>query len=157
MTTIGKILVPVDFSPCSDAALDYALTVADACGAEVEILHVWRPRDAESESASAIFADTPEGIAMEQRLSAAESEHAHTARISGRLEFGDPATVIIDILERERFDLVVMGIAGDGSRSSGEDAREIEGHVAANVVKTAPCKVVTMPPPPVSPDEPCAA
>lgn len=34
----NEILVPVDFSPASDAALAHALTVADACGAEVEML-----------------------------------------------------------------------------------------------------------------------
>ena len=131
-----KILVPVDFTPCSDAALDYALAVADECGAEVEVLYVWRPRD--SVGASAIFADTPEGVAMEKRLSAAESDHP--ARVCGRLEFGEePSSVIVDILERERFDLVVMGLDGKG------------GHVNAHVAKTAPCKVVTRPPPPGSP------
>jgi hypothetical protein len=124
----------VDFTPCSDAALDYALAVADECGAEVEVLHVWRPREAEG-GASAIFADTPEGVAMEQRLSAAESDHP--ARVCGRLEFGEePSSVIVDILERERFDLVVLGLEGEG------------GHVNAHVAKTAPCKVVTRPPPP---------
>src|SRR3954454_15668699 len=120
---IDKILVPVDFSPCSDAALDYALAVADECGAEVEVLHVWSPRerktpiptgsradevDAEDGPTSEIFAETPEGIAMEERLSAAEWKHP--ARVSGRLEFGEePSSVILAILEREKFDLVVMG------------------------------------------------
>jgi nucleotide-binding universal stress UspA family protein len=135
--TTHKILVPVDFTPCSDAALDYALAVADECGAEVEVLHVWRPREAEDGGASAIFADTPEGVAMEQRLTAAASDHP--ARVCGRLEFGEePSSVIVDIAERERFDLVVMGLDGDG------------GHVNAHVARTAKCKVVTRPPPPLS-------
>jgi universal stress protein A len=134
--TMHKILVPVDFTPSSDAALDYALAVADECGAEVEVLYVWRPRERDG-GASAIFADTPEGVAMEQRLSAAESEHP--ARVCGRLEFGEePSSVIVDILERERFDLVVMGREGEG------------GHVNAHVAKTARCKVVTRPPPPLA-------
>lgn len=135
----SKILVPVDFSPSSDAALDYALTVADACGAEVEMLYVWRPREHGGDNGSAIFADTPEGLEMERRLSAAESVHA--ARLSGRLEFGaEPALVILALLERERFDMVVVGPA-----------------TAPDVVKGAPCKceVVTVPPPP--PDETEAA
>jgi nucleotide-binding universal stress UspA family protein len=126
----SKILVPVDFSPSSDAALDYALTVADACGAEVEMLYVWTPRDHEDETARTIFADTPEGKAMEQRLSDAES--VHPARLCGRLEFGaEPASVILGILERERFDMVVVA------------------RVTAGVVEGAPrkCKVITVPPP----------
>jgi nucleotide-binding universal stress UspA family protein len=100
---IDKILVPVDFSPCPDTALDYALTVADECGAEVEVLHVWSPHerktpipmggpadqvDGDQGPTSEIFADTPEGVAMEHRLSEADWKHA--ARVSGRLEYGHP-------------------------------------------------------------------
>ncbi|AKU96951.1 hypothetical protein AKJ09_03615 [Labilithrix luteola] len=132
---IDKILVPVDFSACSDAALAYALSMADECGAQVEVLHVWSPRDREGR-ASTIFADTPEGIAMERALSAAESDHA--ARICGRLEFGEePSSVILDILERERFDLVVVG-RGGRSKDQG-------GHVSAHLEREAPCKVVALP------------
>lgn len=161
MTSIDRILVPVDFSPSSDAALDYALAIADECGAEVEVLYVWSPRGAGSAGGramtSAIFADTPEGVAMEQRLSAADSKHS--ARVCGRLEFGGEASsVILAILERERFDLVVMGLEGDGSASRrGEQEERAGGHVSKCVAMTAPCKVVTLPPPPLSPDETEAA
>lgn len=130
-----KILVPIDFSPCSDAALRHALTLADENGAEVEVLYVWCVDEPAVHRGSTIFADTPQGIAMEERLSAAESDHS--ARICGRLEFGDePSRVILEILERERFDMVVMGLEGQGNS-----------HVAETVVKTAPCKVITTPPP----------
>jgi nucleotide-binding universal stress UspA family protein len=173
---IDKILVPVDFSPCSDAALDYALAVADECGAEVEVLHVWSPRerktpipsgsadavDLDEAPTSEIFAETPEGVAMEQRLSAAEWKHP--ARVSGRLEFGEePSLVILAILERERFDLVVMGSEGEGHRHGVRDRENAaesgleNGHVAATVAKTAPCKVVTRPPPAPTSDEDEAA
>lgn len=168
-----KILVPIDFSPCSDAALRHALTLADENGAEVEVLYVWCPDERAANRSGAIFADTPQGIAMEERLSAAESDHG--VRICGRLEFGDePSRVILEILERERFDMVVMGLEGQGNRQGssqgvGEGESENDGsndgtsegsgrpstppesgHVAANVVKTAPCKVITTPPPPLS-------
>jgi universal stress protein A len=139
---IRNILVPVDFSLSSDAALDYALAIADECAAEVEVLHVWRPCDSADGPTSEIFAETREGIAMEQRLSAAESRHP--ARVSGRLEFGgEPSSVILAILEREHFDLVVMGSDGVG-----------RGHVVAIVAKTTACKVVTRR---ASPDETEAA
>jgi nucleotide-binding universal stress UspA family protein len=160
-----KILVPIDFSPCSDAALRHALTIADENGAEVEVLYVWCVDEPDSNRGNAIFADTPQGIAMEERLTAAESDHA--IRICGRLEFGDePSRVILEILERERFDMVVMGVEGEGTHRNSQsnplgaaDAATLaapattvapppeSGHVAANVVKTAPCKVITTPPP----------
>jgi nucleotide-binding universal stress UspA family protein len=100
---------------------------------------VWtqRPRD-DGGSGPTIFADTAQGVAMEQRLSAAES--SHPARVCGRLEFGEEASrVILDILEREPFDLVVMGREGDGRRQEPGG-----GHVAASVAKTARCRVVTL-------------
>lgn len=144
---IDKILVPVDFSPCSDAALDYALAIADDCGAEVEVLHVWSPHERETPT-SEIFADTPEGVAMEQRLS--DADWKHTAHVSGRLEFGqEPSSVILDILDRERFDLVVLGSEGEGHRHEhrgGENGHR-SGHVAASVAQTSACRVVTTPRP----------
>jgi nucleotide-binding universal stress UspA family protein len=157
-TMTRKILVPIDFSPCSAAALRHALTIADEGGAEVEVLYVWCVEEPAANRGGSIFADTPQGIAMEELLSAAESDHA--ARICGRLEFGDePSRVILDILERERFDMVVMGLEGQGnsqSKSQGGSPPE-SGHVAANVVKTAPCKVITTPPPPLSSEKIVAA
>src|SRR5690348_1445779 len=120
--SIEKILVPIDFTPSSDAALAYALALADETGAEVEVLYVWRP--------CAIFADSPEGVAMEQRLTAAEVEH-QACRVCGRLEFGEEVErVILSILERERFDLVVMG------------TDEGKNRIAENVARASPCRVV---------------
>jgi universal stress protein A len=137
MPAIDRILVPIDFSPCSDAALDWALAIADASGAEVEVLHVWSPRRRCS-GQNAIFAETAEGVALEQRLSAAE--RAHAARVSGRLEFGEEAAaVILEILRRESFDLVVVGRHGGGACPFG-------GHVATRLATVAPCKVVRLRP-----------
>jgi nucleotide-binding universal stress UspA family protein len=123
-----RILVPMDFTPCSDGALAYALEIANTCDAEVEIVYVWT-----ASPKSGIFADSPQGIAMEKRLSAA-CESSRVA-VSGRLEFGEEAAdVILDILERESFDLVVLG-------------REREpGPIATNIARTARCQVVTIPP-----------
>ena len=43
MTNISRILVPVDFSETSRAALRYAGYMAQCCGALVEAFHVWEP------------------------------------------------------------------------------------------------------------------
>jgi len=120
----AKILVPVDFTPCSDAALDWALSKADESGAEVELLHVWCPCEA------VIFADTPRGIAMEERLLAAESVHGAT-RVCGRLELGDePSLAILRVVAGEHFDMIVIGKSG---------------RVATRLLEGAPCAVITLP------------
>lgn len=42
MTTIERILCPVDFSETSDHALEYALDLADGLGAEVHLAHIYQ-------------------------------------------------------------------------------------------------------------------
>ena len=42
MTTVDRILVPVDFSPSSEAALTYAAAMAERFFSEIDVLHVWR-------------------------------------------------------------------------------------------------------------------
>jgi nucleotide-binding universal stress UspA family protein len=41
MPTISRLLVPVDFSACSRAALEYALFLGERFGASIDVLHVW--------------------------------------------------------------------------------------------------------------------
>lgn len=41
MKTLKRILVPVDFAESSRASLEYALGLAEAYGASVDVLHVW--------------------------------------------------------------------------------------------------------------------
>ncbi|MGZ3458760.1 MAG: universal stress protein, partial [Archangium sp.] len=40
---IRRILVPTDFSEHSRRALEHALSLAEAMGASVDLLHVWEP------------------------------------------------------------------------------------------------------------------
>lgn len=145
---LQRILVPVDFSPSSRAALEYAYGLASRFGSRVVVLHVWQPPyfaspdlmiarpDAahtpilewmkdESEKALAAFLDAlaaPAGVKMERRL-----------------EPGDPWDVIRRTLGAEAFDLLVMGTHG---RTGVE--RLLMGSVAEKVVRTSPIPVLTV-------------
>ncbi len=43
MPAVTRVLVPIDFSPSSRAALEYATFLAGKLGAELDVLHVWEP------------------------------------------------------------------------------------------------------------------
>jgi nucleotide-binding universal stress UspA family protein len=148
MWAINKVLVPVDFSPSSEGALTLALDVAGRYGAQVTVLHAWQiPLLAPN----AIIHETPEGPPLTlhqfvrtlagrdlEALLARLGAEAGANKVSGRLENGDPASVILDVAAKEGFDLVVMGTHGRTGVT-----RMLVGSVAEKVVRHATCPVLT--------------
>jgi nucleotide-binding universal stress UspA family protein len=112
MTTIAakRILVPHDFSATSEAARRYAMALAKALGAALDVLHVSDKTDR----------SLPFTAGFEVRP-------------------GNPSREI-DRFARERdVDLIVMGTHGRSSF-----AQAVVGSVAAKVIRTAPCPVLTV-------------
>jgi nucleotide-binding universal stress UspA family protein len=131
MTIPARILVPVDFSPASDAALDYAIALAKHAGASVDLLHVSDP----PLDSLATFSATSRGAQMRECLSRLEREGvpAH-----GRLETGDPSRAINRCSANGDYDLIVIG-AHD---ASGRSWRSMAFHVVERVVRGARCPVL---------------
>lgn len=147
MPHVDKILVPVDFSVCSRAALEMAEVIAEKFGASVDVLHVWEPPryvipevtvqlPGEPQQTLAQFARSAAGKEMEAFLVALEGKGQ--LRVRGRLESGDPTEVIIDLADREQYDLIVMGTHGRRGLS-----HVLLGSVAEKVVRRAACPVLT--------------
>ena len=138
-----KILVPVDFSECSQAALDLALQLAKATSGVVEVLHVWEaPMYAGAEHVLVKNEKGERKTVVELVHEAAEREldgflSEQDTSVKGHLMTGDPPTVIAD--QAKRYDLVVMGTHGRGVI-----ARFLLGSVAERLVRTAPCPVLTV-------------
>lgn len=135
-----KILVPVDGSNPSLAALDHAMALAGD-GGQVVMLHVAAEGPQDS-TASSLAAPTPsERDALGQRLDDAftRSHDQLGARVLRRDERGDPLRTILEIARDERFDLIVMGTHGRVGR-----LHAILGSVAEGVVRNAPCPVLTV-------------
>jgi nucleotide-binding universal stress UspA family protein len=146
MFNISKILVPVDFSECSRAALSHALSLAEQHGATIEALHVAEVPSLRGELRVATESGTTSF--REYALGAAQIElagflsglsSAERARISSRVEVGRPRERILDRAEHERYDLIVMGTHGRTGR-----AHLLAGSVAESVVRSAPCPVLTV-------------
>jgi nucleotide-binding universal stress UspA family protein len=140
-----RILVPIDFSPPSNAALEYARTVAARFGASLHLLHVADDPYRALYSAE-VFVPEMEGLRDEILADA-------TARLQRQLRMGDiqqlaatvqaivgtPAASIVEYAEAHDIDLIVMGTHGRGGMS-----HLLMGSVAERVVRTAPCPVLTV-------------
>jgi nucleotide-binding universal stress UspA family protein len=148
MSTIGltRILVPTDFSDPADVALRYAIGFADAFGAQLHLLHVIEPWVAQQFAAS--LALVPAFDVEAEARARAETElgqvltrderERYTARLA--IKTGAPFAEIVGYARREDIDLIVMGTHGRGTLS-----HLLIGSVAENVVRKAPCPVLTVP------------
>jgi nucleotide-binding universal stress UspA family protein len=151
MLNVRKILVPVDFSECSGAAVDYAAFLAESFGAQITLLHAWQPpadlgpflgqvaiRDPDSgkDRTLAEFVESQSRRALDGLL---ERVKAKGVDVEGRLEAGAARKGIIDVSESEGFDLIVMGTHGRTGL-----AHAVMGSVAEWVVRHAKVPVLTV-------------
>jgi nucleotide-binding universal stress UspA family protein len=139
-----RILCPVDFSPSSLAGLSLALALRPD-DSEVVVLHVveFHLPPALGEAVAFDVSGLRERHGLEGRskledLVPAESR-AHTRLLTAVLESGSPYQEILKAAEREKSDLVVMGVAG---RSSADLA--FFGSTANHVVRSAGSPVLTV-------------
>lgn len=141
---INRILVPVDFSPCSRAALDYALELAERMRASVEVLYVHEPAGYVG-PASLVMLPQAVGPAWEDARRDVLREldgffGSARARLRGvRVESGIPGDVIPQVARNGEFDLIVMGTRGRGGIT-----RLVVGSVAEAVMRKAQVPVLTL-------------
>lgn len=140
-----KILCPTDFSPGSQQALRAAVRIANEMSAELVLAHVWYipPMGFAGEftfSPSVLQEMTDEA---QQGLDAAvrEASAAGAKCVSGKMLNGAPWVEIVSLLERDAFDLCVIGTHGRSGL-----ARILLGSVAEKVVRHAPCSVLAVRP-----------
>ncbi|MBS0169015.1 MAG: universal stress protein [Nitrospira sp.] len=145
-----KILVPVDFSPCSEEAFRIALSFAHTYQAEVLLLHVIDTKS--------LHALNRLGLAPASEAAKQKKQLHHVARLNARqllawdeakgvtvkrlLADGSPFEEIARTARVEGVDLVVMG--SYGGALGGVD-KIFFGSTAEKVVRTAGCPVLTVP------------
>lgn len=146
--TFKKILVPVDFSPSSKLALDYALALAEKFQASIEVLHCWevpaylRPDlTVWSGEVSVTLADHARREAekgMQEFLADSRPKSGGPA-LASRIASGAPYSTILTAIDETGSDLVVMGTHGRTGLS-----HLVLGSVAEKVVRHARCPVMTV-------------
>ena len=142
---IRRILHPTDFSPASRPAFRRAVELARALRGSLLVVHVMPPPPLVGEGY--ITPATIAAILRSQRDAAERGlrtlvrrAHAASIRVSGRLAAsGLTHEQIVRAARRQRADVIVMGTHGrTGLR------RLMLGSVAARVISTAPCPVLTV-------------
>ena len=142
----SRILVPTDFSPPSDAALEYARILAAKFGSTLRILHVIDDGGGASDFVGDGFAPSTEEI-RNALVEHARKRLDHVMTLVDRSRYhahvdavlGTPAGTIIDYAGATGTSLIVMGTHGRTGL-----AHLLMGSVAEQVVRTAPCPVLTV-------------
>jgi universal stress protein A len=142
--TLSRILVPTDFGPSSDAALDYARLLAEPFGASLLLLHVLEQPNVAGAWGSEVYVQSLPGIReaaekeaqarLDQSLTPAERDRL---RASTEIADGRTAETIVETARQRGCDLIIMGTHG----RSGV-AHLLLGSVAEKVARIAPCPVL---------------
>lgn len=135
-----KILFPTDYSPASTAALRYAVLLAKQSQALLSVVYVEPP--SVPPVGTIPLGESPgqhEEAALARLLESLAGDGEPAARYEIRRLRGDPAAEIAQLARSEEFDLIVMATEGrTGWR------RVLMGSVAEEIVRTAPCPVLTL-------------
>jgi nucleotide-binding universal stress UspA family protein len=135
-----NILVPTDFSPCAEHALDYACALAAKLGAKLHLVH----------AIGGLFPELPIALTDQMLGSVRDSSTAALARLvearradvsfgEVRVIEGDPRDVILQAAADVHADLIVIGTHGRRGLS-----RLLLGSVAEDILRRAPCPVLTV-------------
>jgi nucleotide-binding universal stress UspA family protein len=143
VSKIKRILVPVDFSEPSLAALRFAIDLARSVKARLEILHVVEPLTYAPMIGSAVdldkFRQQQEHTAQRRLAGLAADLRRRRVRCHTALRIGAASGTIVDLAKRNAADLIVM--ATEGRHGVG---RLLLGSVAERVVRSAECPVLTV-------------
>lgn len=132
-----RILFATDFSPASDAALQYATSLARDSGATLLIVHV---EELLPYAGGEMYFAQPEYPNPEiRRMLEAVLPTDKSVRYEHRLVLGTAADDIVRIAEEEAVDLIVIGTHGRSGLT-----RVLMGSVAESVMRRAGCPVLTL-------------
>ena len=146
---IRRIMIPIDYSDNSKAALAYGAQFAQSFGASLDIIHVWdrptyltdavmvqRPGEAHKPIGELIREnaqhDMAEFLSQLQLPSGLET--------SSRLLSGEPASALLTELKKGEHDLVILSTHGRTGL-----AHLLLGSIAEKLVRLSPVPVLTVP------------
>jgi nucleotide-binding universal stress UspA family protein len=140
-TRIKRILVPTDFSDCSQAGVEYAISLAKDFEAQIYLLHVMEPPvygiDFSLMDPGVLPSMKNQLVKMVQKLVDRLREEGIEA--VGDFVTGVPSTEIVKAAKKQVADLIIMGTHGRTGF-----AHVMLGSTAERVLQQAHCPVLTV-------------
>lgn len=144
---VERILLPTDFSDTAAFAMDYACELASAFGAALHVIHVVENTNPTGGWTAGKRYTTPPpsltaGIEHEVRNELQSIIDKRTPPVQKSVpvvKTGSPIVEIVRYATEQHVDLIVMGTHGHGPI-----AHLLLGSVADNVIRRAPCPVLTV-------------
>jgi nucleotide-binding universal stress UspA family protein len=139
MTRFHTILCPTDFSPTADLAFQYAVDLAQAFDARLILVHAFFPAML-GETTTAYMPDVVKDLRAAAKKHLDERKASDAAvRVERIIREAPEPDGILDAANEFKADLIVMGTHGrTGFR------RLVLGSVAEEVLRKAPCPVLTV-------------
>jgi nucleotide-binding universal stress UspA family protein len=136
---IERILVPLDFSPASIEALDYAVSMAKQFHAAIHLVHVHPPDEASAPGAGHLLFESAEAIErLNEELTGVHRKNVPTFRPENcHIRGGRPFEQIINLAREISADLIALSTRGHSGLK-----HLLLGSTAERVVRSAPCPVL---------------
>lgn len=147
MAIIERILVPTDFSDTAAVAMAYASELSNSLGATLHAIHViedvtptggMRAGEVHKSPPSPLIQPMTEEALGELKRAVAKLQ-PQPLKFTLAVKDGSPLVEIIRYVRDHRMDLIVMGTHGRGPVS-----HLLLGSVTENVIRHAPCPVLTV-------------
>ena len=143
LLNLKKILAPIDFSPASKRALDYAFRLGELFNAEVTLLHVFEPLQAPDfpDIARARSYGVKEFASAEKNLRAqiASTPMNGACQLKWKVRAGVAAHEIVEAAKELDIDLIVIATHGFTGWK-----HFCIGSTAERVARVAPCPVLVV-------------
>ena len=139
---IEKILVPLDFSPASIEALDYAVSMAKQFHAVIHLVHVYPPDEASAAPrAGHLLLQSAEAIErLNEELTGIHRKHVPTfCPENCHIRAGRPYEQIINLAREIDADLIALSTRGHSGLK-----RLLLGSTAERVIRSVPCPVLVV-------------
>lgn len=139
-----KILIGVDDSPFSTAAIEHVKGAAWPAGSQFIVVStcepIWiGPGEMASPGPIAELNRQQEQFHREIAEKSAKTLSDAGLKATGRVEHGDPRSILVEAARREGADLLVVGSHGRSGM-----AKLMIGSVASHVIAHAPCSVLVV-------------